>query len=366
MTRSRSPRRTRSLQLVFIVLLAICSAQLTYWLLDEVHYTAEVRTQLRLEYQIEAAAAGAMIRSGSTPEAVAKQYPDLIIHADSTVAIAPALLQRLDDQRFHRLNRFAWEGAFFLVVLLAAIAVVSRALREEAALRRRQEHFLDSVSHELKSPLASLRLSAETLALRDPPAERRAELIDRMLADLSRLERMDTNVLEVSRLEAGDDARAGEPIALHEAVAGVIAELSALVRESGVEISAGVPEAVRIVADEGRVRTVLRNLLHNAVRAATPARGKVEITAVEAQGRVRLDVRDNGVGFPPETAHRLFEKFFRIEGNDRARMGGTGLGLYLVRRCVELDAGTVTAESGGSGHGALFTVTWPSAIGAVA
>ena len=118
-------------------------------------------------------------------------------------------------------------------------------------------------------------------------------------------------------------------------------------------------------ADEERVRTVLRNLLHNAVRASTGG-GHVAVDAIEANGAVRLEVRDDGIGFPPQLAPRLFEKFYRIDSNEPAQMGGTGLGLYLVRRCVELDGGSVAAESPGTGHGAVFTVTWPATEMAVA
>ncbi|MGH7582811.1 MAG: sensor histidine kinase [Gemmatimonadales bacterium] len=354
-------RRPRLLQVVFIILLGICTAELGYWVIDEVHYTAQVRSQLRLEYEIEAAAAESMLRAGSTPDQVKALYPDLTIRDNSTVEVTPALLARLDDQRFHRLNRFAWEGAFFLVVLLAAIAVIWRALREEADVRRRQEHFLDAVSHEIKSPLASLRLSAETLALRDPPPERRAELIARMLADLDRLERMDTNVLQASRIESGDTAPRGEPIVLGSVVSGIVEEIRHQAAELDVQLSVEVPPLLMVVADEDRVRTVLRNLLHNAVRAAAPTHGRVEVTARQTADGVTLCVRDEGIGFPPEAATRLFEKFYRVEGIDRARMGGTGLGLYLVRQCVELDAGAVRAESAGTGRGARFTVSWPAA-----
>jgi len=358
--KSPRPALTRSLQVGFLVLLGLCTAQLAYWLADEVAYTAGVQTRLRKEYESDARGAQAMLRGGWAWSRLETIYPNLTMGADSVVSVRTAVLDDLEAQRFHRLNRYAWEGGFFLVVLLAAMAVVYRALREEAVLRRRQEHFLDAVSHELKSPLASLRLSVETLALRDLSAERRAELIRRMLADLRRLERMDTNVLEASRLDAGHDALPTAPVALGAEVNAVVEELHEQASESGVAVTSDVGPGVGIHADEERVRTVLRNLLHNAVRAAT-AGGHVAVHAEESSGNVRLEVRDDGVGFPPELAQRLFEKFYRIDTNEPGRQGGTGLGLYLVRRCVELDGGTVSAESAGSGGGAVFTVTWPIA-----
>ena len=140
----------------------------------------------------------------------------------------------------------------------------------------------------------------------------------------------------------------------------MVEELHEQATESGVAVTSDVRPGLGIHADEERVRTVLRNLLHNAVRA-TAGGGHVSVHAEESRSDVRLEVRDDGVGFPPELAPRLFEKFYRIDTNEPGRQGGTGLGLYLVRRCVELDGGTVSAESPGGGGGAVFTVTWPAA-----
>jgi signal transduction histidine kinase len=268
------------------------------------------------------------------------------------------VLAALDSQRFHRLNRYAWEGAFFLAVLIAAMAVVHRALREEADLRRRQEHFLAAVSHELKSPLASLRLSTETLSLRDPPPAKRGELVNRLLTDLGRLERMISNILDTSRLSSGQTKSVPSPLSLAEEVSAAVDEVREHAAECETTLATDVPDNLRIEADPEGVRTVLRNLLHNAIKA-TCGGGNVTVRAAALDGYVRLEVKDDGVGFPPGEASRLFEKFYRVEGDGRARMSGTGIGLYLVWRCAELDGASVDAKSGGSGRGAVFTVAWP-------
>ncbi|MFI5309992.1 MAG: sensor histidine kinase [Gemmatimonadales bacterium] len=326
---------TRPLQVGFLILLGVCSAQLAYWMLDEARYTADVRARLRSAY-----------------EAVGKP-------------VAPEILARLDAERFHRLNRYAWEGAFFLAVLVAAMAVVYQALRDEAELRHRQESFLADVSHELKSPLASLRLSVETLSLRDPPAARRSELVHRLLGDLARLERMIANILDTSRVAAASIRTSPERLVLAEEVAAVFDEVREHATEHQARLRADVPAELLISADPEGVRTVLRNLVHNAIKA-TAGGGEVAVSAANEDGRVRLEVRDDGVGFPPHEAGRVFEKFYRIEGDGRSRSSGTGLGLYLVWRFVQLDGGSVRAESPGPGQGATFTVSWPVAKGGAA
>lgn len=351
---------TRPLQVGFIVLLAVCVAQLAYWMADEVRYTAHVEARLRGAYYAEAASARMLLQAGRPWRDVAHIYPNLAISPDSSgVVVAPPVLAGLQSDRYHRLNRYAWEGAFFLAVLLAAMAVVHRAVREEAKLRQRQENFLAAVSHELTSPLASLRLSAETLAMRDPPALRRAELVQRLLADLGRLQRMIVNILDTSRLSATEARTSPERVALSTVVSSVVEELRDAAAESEVRLSTNVPSSIVVWADPEGVRTVVRNLLHNAIRAASGGR-QVDVLATDGNGHVRLEVHDDGVGFPPLEAAHLFKKFYRVNGG-RARSSGTGLGLYLVWRCVNLDGGRVTGESAGPGRGACFTVIWPAA-----
>ena len=232
---ARQARRTRTLQVGFLVVLGVCCAQLAYWAIDEVRYTSDVEAHMQATYDVEVAAAREMIRSGTLWRDVSKVHPNLTIAGDSaTIAVSPSAIEALRDARFHRLNRYGWEGAFFLAVLLAAMAVVYRAVREEADLRRRQDDFLAAVSHELKSPLASLQLSAETLALRDPPPERRAELVRRLLADIDRLQRMISNVLATSRLSEPDAQTVPESISLSDEVAATLSEVRAQATESNI------------------------------------------------------------------------------------------------------------------------------------
>jgi signal transduction histidine kinase len=358
----KSFRLTRRLEVAFIILLALCTAQLAYWMIDEVRYTASVRDRLNAAHAADVDAARLLLRRGVPWADVSRVYPSLSIAADSfTVTISPGTIAALHAQRFHRLNRYAWEGAFFLAVLIGAMVMVHRVLRAETELHHRQEQFLTGVSHELKSPLASLRLSAETMALRNPPPSRRAELVHRLLADLARLERMISNVLDASRLSAGETRAFPARLSLADEIGSVVEEMREQAVECETSVATDVSPDLIIRADPDGVRTVLRNLLHNAIKA-TCGGGNVTVRASAANGHVRVEVHDDGLGFPPDEASRLFDKFYRLEGDARARMGGTGLGLYLVRRCAELDGASVTAQSAGAGRGAVFTVAWPAGI----
>jgi len=356
-------RRTRRMQATFLVLLAIVTVQLAWWVVDQVRFTDEMRVHALEAYEADTAAARALLRSGRSWPEVARVFPALTISADSaTISVSPVALAAIRSERFHRLDRYAWEGAFFLVVLLGAMGVVYRALREESELRRRQEQFLAGVSHELKSPIASLRLSLETLVMRDPPPLQREELVRRMLVELGRLQGTIANVLDTSRLDAAEAGGAAEPLSLREGVTQAVDDLAALAAEGEVRIAAAVPEGLTVHTDRDGLRVVLRNLLHNAIKASS-ARSTVQVTGSAVNGHVVLEVRDEGSGFSADEAARLFDKFYRIAREERGRMQGTGLGLYLVRRHVELAHGSVTAASAGRGRGATFTVRWPSREG---
>ena len=167
---------------------------------DEWRYTQTVREHRRAAYEEQARSSEALLRAGVPWSTIAGSEPAIELGADGVPRVSAAMLAQLDADRFHRLNRYAWEGTFFLVVLIGAMGVVYAALREEHSLRRQQDDFLAAASHEFKSPLASLRLSAETVALRDPAPARRAELVQRLLSDIGRLDQLIANVLDASRL----------------------------------------------------------------------------------------------------------------------------------------------------------------------
>ena len=130
---------TRPLQIAFLLLLVVSCAQVGWWIVDQFAYTAEVRSAQRRAYDAHALAVRALLRTGTGWTDVHRLYPHLRLGPGSAVSVAPDVLRDLDHERFHRLNRYAWEGGFFLLVLLGAMAVVYRTLEEEAALRRIRE-----------------------------------------------------------------------------------------------------------------------------------------------------------------------------------------------------------------------------------
>lgn len=310
---------SKLMQLGFLALLLISALTVGWWMFDHVRYARSV------EQRFGAVDAG-------------------------VVADAEA-----------RVNRVLWEGGFFLVVLFGGMAVLTRAIRHDAELRRRQQNFLAAVSHEFKSPLASIQLAAETLVLRSKEADTQ-RLGRRVIEDGERLLRMIDNLLDTTRLEEGRFKLAPQPTDLRAAAAAAVAAIGERAKLSNVAVTLDAPAELRVTLDPAALETVLRNLLDNALKACIAGEGRSIAVHVERNGRgASLAVSDDGLGFPTEEGAMIFEKFHRVGDELRRTMPGTGLGLYIVKRLVELSSGTIEAQSAGTNKGAIFTIRWPEA-----
>jgi two-component system sensor histidine kinase SenX3 len=353
MTLKRDP--SKALQFGFVALLLISTVQVGYWIYDHVQREREVERTIATLYRRDADAATAF-SAGVTPREIAELLPHISL-TGSEAAVRPEALAALSDVHASRVNRFMWEGGFFLAVLLGGIAVLTRTIRHDAELRRRQQNFLAAVSHEFKSPLASIQLASETLVLRSGESDTQ-RLGRRILEDCERLLRMIDNLLDTTRLEEGRQQLAPTVVSLHGAAAARVAEIAERARLSSIDVSLAVPEDLMLSVDSSALETTLRNLLDNAVKACVAGGGhSIAVRAARAGGAIELAVSDDGIGFPPEDAGMIFEKFYRI--GDELRRSMPGLGLYIVKRLVELSGGTISARSDGPGRGASITIRWP-------
>ena len=352
---------TRALQIGLLFLLAISFAQVVWWTLDQVFFTFEIVRTAETHFAHDLEAADLLRAAGTPVEDIQKIFPHISVGVDRA-SIRSEAVEQLAADRFHRLHRYGWESAFFLLVLAASMAVLWRTLRQEAALRKRQQNFIAAVSHEFKSPLASLQLSAETMSMRDLGPDKRRVLVDRILDDVQRMEGMATKILSTSSLEQSRIDIHPEPISLAGTIAGAQMVLEERARKYNVDILVDVDEALMVYADPVATRMVVQNLLENAIKATVAAGGgRISVYGRRDDDRVKLDIRDTGIGFPPAESKKLFEKFYRSGDEMRRTSSGTGLGLYIVQRLMFHQKGQVRAHSEGLGRGAVFTTFWPPA-----
>ena len=354
-------KATRVFQVTALALVVVAAVQVGWWLFDQRSYAIEKVRDSRALYSQQIAAAQALLDSGMLPGQVRSMLPGIVIEAKHA-ALSPEIDAMLMSEEHRRINQYAWEGGFFLLALALCNAVIFRALRAEARVRQEQDNFLALVSHQFKTPLASLQLSLETMALRPLSPEQSRTLIERMLADLARMEAMVTQILESNRLERGRIDLRIEPIELGGAVARVVANLNERAVKEKIAINCDIARGLYVMADPLALDVVVRNLLENAIAAVAPVGGgTISLSARRADGEVELSVRDSGVGFRPGDGAKLFEKFTRLHPGGGSSYFGTGLGLYIVRRLMQLAGGRVTAHSAGVGQGAQFVLAWPVA-----
>ena len=351
----------RVFQITVLLLLLVEAVQVGYWVVDQQGRAADKTASLTRLYDQEARAARAMLAAGLPPARIQQLFPELAVSA-SAVGLAPARRAEMLDEEQHRLTQYLWEGGFFFFALCACIGAIFAALRAETRVLDEQEQFLALVSHQFKTPLASLQLSVETMSLRQLPPERQRTLTDRMLADLTRMAAMVGQILDSSRLSHGRWQLKSEAVLLDAVVGRVVSQYVERAQADRISIHSQIPPQLRVLSDPMAVDTVVRNILENALAAvASVGGGKVSLAARAVGAEIELTVRDTGVGFKPSDQPQLFRKFSRLNAGAGSSYYGTGLGLFIVQRLMQLTGGSVSAPSEGLGSGAEFALHWPRA-----
>lgn len=255
-------------------------------------------------------------------------------------------------------------GVIFFVVIITGVVLNTIFLIREIRKNEQHDAFINAVTHELKTPVASMRLYLQTLQSRDLDEAKRREFYDIMLSDSDRLTNTIDQVLRAASNASSSKKSWSAPV-----------DLSALVREC-VDLARRrhhLPEdavhytpsldsdRANVLGDIDELRAAVSNLLDNAVKySGQRVSVAVELARTEA-GKLAVRVSDDGVGIPHTELKRIFKRFYRIPGNVATRVRGTGLGLFIVRSVAEKHGGKVFAESQGTGHGSTFTIELPAA-----
>ncbi len=244
-------------------------------------------------------------------------------------------------------------GVCFIALLLVGMAVYMGLTIKAINLARRQSNFIDSVTHELKSPIASMKLYLQTLRRRSVPVERRHGFYELMLKDLERLDHLIDHMLDAGRLEAPASSEKVEPVLLSDAVR-ECAEITW--RRQGVAedvISLDLsPCIVRVPRTQ--LLVLLRNLIDNAVKyAGTPPRVNIRVRLVEERLAI-VRIADNGRGVPVRKRGRIFGRFVRLGSELERSKPGTGLGLFIVRKIADRLKARISVIDPEIGSGAVF------------
>lgn len=254
-------------------------------------------------------------------------------------------------------------GLLLFLLLISGVGLMFTLLLREVRLNERQSNFISAVTHELKTPVASLRLYLDTLKLRSGAlsAEQRDDFYDTMRADLDRLNGTINNVLNAGMYT---DRMVRNPPILD--LARLAQHACALTRTrnqlNAAAISYVGPASMLLRGDATALETAILNLLDNAVKYSTDQVLVKVSLAEDAGGFARLAVSDRGVGMNRGHLRFIFNRFYRIGSEVRRSRTGTGLGLFIVKSVAKAHGGSVRAESEGEGHGTTFVLRLPRLV----
>ena len=249
-------------------------------------------------------------------------------------------------------------GILLLALIIAGVVVNTVFLVRE--IRRNEQHdaFINAVTHELKTPVASIRLYVETLQTRTVDENKRSEFYRTILEDSDRLLGTIEQILRTGRLGSSHKLHR-TPLNLDEVVKECVDRARSLHHLPPEALQFQPGQRLPILGDHEEVRSAVSNLLDNAVKYSG-AEVKVDVSTGVEDGRFAVvRVRDQGAGIEQPELKRIFRRFYRTHGPTAARVKGTGLGLYIVRSVVRRHGGRVWAESAGHGLGSTFVMQLP-------
>ncbi|MBC7900088.1 MAG: HAMP domain-containing histidine kinase [Saprospiraceae bacterium] len=254
-------------------------------------------------------------------------------------------------------------GVIFFALIITGLVLNTIFLVRE--IRRSEQHdaFLNSVTHELKTPIASIKLYLETLKTRKVSPEKQMEFYDVMLADSDRLLNTVEQVLQASRTKEKK-----RQLSISEV------EIGALVSEAATMVKTrhNLPDGsirlaepsgdIRVLGDKAELLTVFINLLDNAVKySGDDPKISIRTKNSSLSKKVEIFIKDNGIGVAKADLKRIFKRFYRVAEGEANERKGTGLGLFIVRSIIEKHGGRIRADSRGEGKGSTFLVQLPRA-----
>jgi signal transduction histidine kinase len=244
------------------------------------------------------------------------------------------------------------EGTVFFVLLALGFWYIKRTVSKQLELARMEQTFLLSVTHELKTPIAAVKLNLETMRSRRLSEEQSSQLIGQALTETKRLQSLTENILLATRLDQGSGTLLRHPINFSILVESEVARFRKIFNT---EIKTDICPEVFVLGDDQMLSALVINLIDNAIKYSGD---RIELTLSAVSHEALLEVCDFGQGVKSEDSRKIFEKFYRV-GNEQSRTTkGTGLGLYIVQNVAKLHAGQVEVRAN-KPKGSIFVVSIP-------
>ena len=278
--------------------------------------------------------------------------------AEFTKKLPPELLE----------SDFNWivllEGGVLMLVILAGVYVIFVYWNKQSRLYQLQSNFISSVSHELKSPLASIQLYLETLKYQKVSSEEAQDFVETMLSDTERLSDLIDNILESSKSDPKSMQSQFSSVDIVSFLQETIAHHQKLFEDKQCVIQLKFNDYVKVSIDGRAMRMVFNNLIANALRYS-PAGTVLTIAVRRDQKFCIIDSIDQGFGFDKKELKKVFKKFYRVQNQETQNIEGAGLGLYISRQIIKNHKGKINVFSEGRGKGTHFMLSLPEDHGLI-
>ena len=250
------------------------------------------------------------------------------------------------------------QGCFLMIVILGGVLLIFVFWGKQARLNRLQSNFVSSVSHELKSPLASIQLYLETMKMHKVSQEETQEFVDMMLTDTERLSNLIDNILEASGADPKGLRLHFQNVELKPFLDEVLEGQQRRLAEKRIQVDLDIQDCPPLRIDKRAMKMVFNNIIGNALRYSQEG-GSLTIRVRKKEKFCDIDFIDSGIGLSEKDCKKVFGKFYRVQNKETYNIEGAGLGLYITREIVKNHKGKIEAFSAGQGQGTTFTVSLP-------
>lgn len=255
-----------------------------------------------------------------------------------------------------RMTMIMGEGSVFLFLLSIGAYFLYQSIKREDKFHEQQQNFLMSITHELKSPLAAIKLSVQTIVKRDLDRVKQAALLNNSLKDIERLDDLVENMLLATKIENESYSFPKEEFNFSELVYKITDRLQDQSCECEQVIHTQIQPNLQLVGDKFALSSVVTNLIENAIKYSDPCE-EIDVILDEVDGHIKLSVIDRGEGISDAEKMLIFDKFYRV-GNENVRKAkGTGLGLFIVKEVLQYHDADITVKDN-SPRGSIFEVTF--------
>ncbi|MBE9584182.1 GHKL domain-containing protein [Mucilaginibacter sp. JRF] len=283
----------------------------------------------------------------------------VIFYAIITYAVAELIwwgymLVKLQPERS---GMIMGEGCMFVGVFFLGAFYLHKSMNRERKLQEQKKNFLLSVTHELKSPLASIKLLLQTIQKRDLTKAQVLDFIDKSLNDIERLDDMVENMLLASKIENRSYTFPKASFNLSNLVDNIVNRLQISKCDCNQQIiNAEIEPKIEITGDKFALTSVVTNLIENAVKYSKPCQS-VDVRLYRSEGQILFEVADNGIGIADIEKARIFDRFYRVGSEETRNTKGTGLGLYIVKQVLDKHQASIKVKDNNP-SGSIFEVTF--------